>query len=166
MDKMIDDAFFVKFKDNFDKRLVLQKEIYLLQTFGMDLGYRYNWYHRGPYCPDLASDAYDISDNIVEYRNLCTALELTPDAIRTINSYKGWLLQAKPNNVEFTSWVELLSSIHYLQHYSYMDSKDKRNIIRFILDKKCWYKEEQAAYAYDILHSIGLIENVQITNIH
>ena len=44
--------------DTFLKRLRLQKKIYLLQLTGLDSGYRYNWYLRGPYCPSLTEDAF------------------------------------------------------------------------------------------------------------
>ena len=50
--------------DAFSKRLNLQKRIYLLQLTGIDLGYRYNWYLRGPYCPSLTQDAFLLKDEI------------------------------------------------------------------------------------------------------
>ncbi|MFZ2196989.1 MAG: hypothetical protein WAV13_04585, partial [Thermodesulfovibrionales bacterium] len=56
--KAISDSFGGLLIDNFDNRLILQKRFYLLQKFGVDLGYRYNWYAHGPYCPTLTEDAY------------------------------------------------------------------------------------------------------------
>jgi len=40
----------------FDHRVILQKTIFLLQMKGMDMGYRYGMYLRGPYSPDLTRD--------------------------------------------------------------------------------------------------------------
>ncbi len=51
-----------QFKDDFDSRLVLQKTIYLLQAFDLNLGYQFNWYLRGPYSPDLAHATYSLAD--------------------------------------------------------------------------------------------------------
>lgn len=42
----------------FDRRLVLQKTVYLLQEAGVHLGYPYRWYLRGPYSPALADDLF------------------------------------------------------------------------------------------------------------
>ena len=49
---------------DFNSRKILQKKIYLLQLTGIDLGYRYNWYLYGPYCPALASDTFTLRDEI------------------------------------------------------------------------------------------------------
>ena len=50
--------------DNFTKRKILQKKIYLLQLTGVDLGCRYNWYLKGPYCPALANDTFTLREEI------------------------------------------------------------------------------------------------------
>lgn len=41
---------------SFDDRKRLQKAIYLAQIAGIDLGYRYGWYIKGPYSTDLTRD--------------------------------------------------------------------------------------------------------------
>ncbi|HLE75917.1 MAG TPA: hypothetical protein VI864_07755 [Candidatus Bathyarchaeia archaeon] len=53
----------VQFTNDFDKRLILQKTVYLLQAFGLNIGYRYSWYLRGPYSPELAHTAYSVAEN-------------------------------------------------------------------------------------------------------
>lgn len=47
-------------RDSFGERLRLQKTVYLLQGFGMQLGYGFGWYRYGPYSQDLVSDAYTV----------------------------------------------------------------------------------------------------------
>ena len=47
-------------RDSFGERLRLQKTVYLLQAFGMQLGYGFGWYKYGPYSQDLVSDAYAV----------------------------------------------------------------------------------------------------------
>jgi uncharacterized protein YwgA len=44
----------------FDERLILQKSVYLLQAAGIHLGYRFRWYIRGPYSPDMTAGAFGI----------------------------------------------------------------------------------------------------------
>ncbi len=44
----------------FDNRLILQKAVFLLQSAGIKFGYRFRWYLRGPYSPDMTSDAFGI----------------------------------------------------------------------------------------------------------
>lgn len=48
--------------DDFDSRLQLQKSIYLLQAFGINLGYSFAWYLRGPYCSLLTDHGFEIND--------------------------------------------------------------------------------------------------------
>lgn len=46
----------------FNERLRLQKIIYLLQTFGIYLGYDFSWHIRGPYCSILATNGFALRD--------------------------------------------------------------------------------------------------------
>ncbi len=48
---------------SFSDRLCLQKYVYLAQICGVDLGYRFSWYLRGPYCTALTSDAFQLRDD-------------------------------------------------------------------------------------------------------
>lgn len=47
-------------RDTTADRLKLQKTIYLLQAYGLQLGYGFSWYRYGPYSQDLVSDAYRV----------------------------------------------------------------------------------------------------------
>lgn len=47
-------------RDSTEERLKLQKTIYLLQAFGLKLGYGFSWYRYGPYSQDLVYDAYAV----------------------------------------------------------------------------------------------------------
>src|SRR4030042_1761326 len=50
--------------DTFDERLCLQKKIYCVQMAGLDLGYRYNWHIKGPYCPALTRVTFLLKEDI------------------------------------------------------------------------------------------------------
>ena len=46
----------------FDSRLKLQKMVYLLQAFGVYLGYDFSWYLRGPHCLVLTSNGLRLQE--------------------------------------------------------------------------------------------------------
>ena len=48
--------------DTFDDRLRLQKLVYILQAFGVYLGYGFSWYFRGPYCTNLARAGFELAE--------------------------------------------------------------------------------------------------------
>ena len=54
------------YMSDFNSRLILQKTIYLMQEFGLNIGYPFSWYLRGPYSPNLTRDAYELVKNYVE----------------------------------------------------------------------------------------------------
>ncbi len=47
--------------ETFDERLILQKAVYLLQSAGIHMGYRFRWYLKGPYSPDMTADAFALT---------------------------------------------------------------------------------------------------------
>ena len=48
---------------NVTERKEKQKAIYLVKALtGLDLGYSYGWYIRGPYSPSLANDYYELQN--------------------------------------------------------------------------------------------------------
>lgn len=49
---------------SFDDSLILQKAVYLAQAAGVDLGYFFHWYLRGPYSSALTRDAFSMVSEI------------------------------------------------------------------------------------------------------
>ena len=80
------------FKVNyFNNRLKLQKYVFLLRRYGIDLGYSYNYYIRGPYSPELANDYYNLTKVDGE-------IELPEDFLKLIKD-------------KSERWLELASSL-------------------------------------------------------
>jgi len=50
--------------NRFNHRLKLQKYVFLARRYGIDLGYRFNLYIRGPYSPELANDYYSLKEDM------------------------------------------------------------------------------------------------------
>jgi len=46
----------------FSTRLRIQKILYLLQELGLQTGWKFSWYIRGPYSPDLAHELFELQE--------------------------------------------------------------------------------------------------------
>ncbi|GAI03672.1 unnamed protein product, partial [marine sediment metagenome] len=105
----------------FLKRKILQKKTYLLQLTGVDLGYRYNWYIYGPYCPALANDVFALREEI-EHDKEFEEYELNPKTKKKLRILLDTILVIPPG-IEEHERLELLASLHYLKHIAYWAGK-------------------------------------------
>lgn len=103
----------------FSQRLNVQKRLYLVQVLGYDLGYRFSWYLRGPYCSSLTQEAFALRDDLLSGDNDADGFMLSDDAKETIRKAKE--LWRVPNGVTIDQdeWLELLASLHYLKEVAY-----------------------------------------------
>jgi len=96
--------------DSHDSRLQMQKSIYLAQAAGLDLGYRFNWYVRGPYSPNLADDYYeafrdpDFAGTYIASQDLRNRLQGVKNAIGS-----------SPSSATTTEWLEALASVDFIR---------------------------------------------------
>lgn len=95
-----------------DDRIAIQKAVCLIQEAGLQLGYSYNWYVRGPYSPALASDYYQLAGDGAANPD---GLVLTPFAVGVVTKVES--VFNTPPNVPLTRvhWLELLASIVFLK---------------------------------------------------
>ena len=149
--------------DTFSQRFNIQKRIFLIQVLGCDLGYRYGWYIRGPYCRELTADAFTLKDELVAGQNDHEDFELTEETKRRIERAKQ--LWSLPGGlaIDQDDWLELLASIHYLRHIVYWPkgtSREFEPVFRSLIESKPKYKNRKAAAreAWDRLDKFGLIE--------
>jgi len=108
--------------DNFDLgtfegRLVFQKSVYLMQAFGIYLGYRFNWYLRGPYSPSLTKDGFELSDNLAQY----TPARFHQETECRFQQFLGFLGRHKNDE----KWLEVAASIHFLARVLNQADRDK-----------------------------------------
>jgi hypothetical protein len=110
-------------------RKLIQKGVLLGQTLGgVDLGYSYSWYIRGPYSTQLAKSYYELDH----------ALRVEPDEKRQLPSSARVRLQKLrpllkvPAGVDLTQpdWLELLASVVYLGRERGLDNKAIEALIR------------------------------------
>lgn len=148
--------------DSLRGRIALQKKIYLLQLSGLDLGYRFNWYIRGPYSPSLADIAFEVWNNKEYVAEEVSEYELGSESLDLISKIKGLITSKSPfPDLEDYGWLELLASVHYIRHIAYSpnQNKDKQHICQSVLELKPQYKLKHVEKAWDTLNEWDLIEN-------
>ncbi|WP_138918534.1 hypothetical protein [Nitrospirillum viridazoti] len=116
--------------DGVENRLRLQKVVYLTQIAGVELGYNYSWYLKGPYSPSLTKDYYELN-------NLLGNGDKSSDEKKLNDSVLGRLARiremiAKPSEFtrESSYWYELLASIHFLSKTSKYDERKVSEVIK------------------------------------
>ncbi|WP_322073098.1 hypothetical protein [Burkholderia cepacia] len=113
-----------------DDRMALQKVVYLGQIFGADLGYRYSWYVRGPYSPNLTQDYYALNGALAAGDQSSQSRVLN-DRLRGALQQARQLL-SKPPHVQLTLpyWYELLASLDFLVRVSWKSIDEAKQIVR------------------------------------
>jgi hypothetical protein len=98
--------------DTFADRLILQKAIYLAQVAGVQLGYHFHWYLRGPYSPGLTRDAFAVVAAVHQGLNESEGWNLDPASTERLQRLRPLLLGAPRD--ERATRLELLASVHFL----------------------------------------------------
>ncbi len=114
--------------NSLDDRMRLQKAVYIGQVFGVDLGYRYSWYVKGPYSPPLAQDYYELTEAVDDE---LVGLTLHPEVKDKLSKARE-CLKLPPNVQELSTaqWYELLASLHYLYKVSGQSAEKVRETIQ------------------------------------
>jgi len=146
---------------NFLSRKILQKKMYILQLTGVDLGYRFNWYLYGPYCPALASDTFALRDEI-GYDQEFNDYELNAKTRGKLDILKDIAGPCEGVQISEPEWFELLASLHYLKHIAYWSGKTDpgfEQVFEKLGDSKPHFqdKEELAKIAWQKLDDVGLV---------
>lgn len=150
--------------DTFSQRLTLQKEVYLAQLTGADLGYRFNWYLRGPYSPGLTVDAFTLVDEVQGGDREFDEYTLQKSVEQQLD--KAGELWALPERFDGSrdEWLELLASLHYLRHIAYRPKGTARNFDDCFHElaqakPRFSHMKKQARSAWRRLKEFGLIDH-------
>jgi len=123
-----------------EDRVRVQKAVYLGQLSGVDLGYRFSWYLRGPYSSKLTKDYYEVKDAIttgeVDYKKMV----LKPSISEKLSAVSPLLKKPETIPLENEAWLELVASYHYLRKvggYSHDEAlttfeKEKSHLVKFV----------------------------------
>jgi uncharacterized protein YwgA len=107
-------------RDSFGERLRLQKVVYLLQAFGVKLGYGFGWYRYGPYSQNLVSDAYSVlGSRRSEYERAAEEGEwqFSPDTEAKFSEFETIC----GDYLDSVEAVELLASVRFVRNVWYPD---------------------------------------------
>lgn len=109
-----------------DDRKRVQKAVYIGQTAGIDLGYRFSWYLMGPYSPDLTQDYYALAEEMQAGDKSWEGKMLKGEYTQSLRDIRQHL---KPKiQLEDSSWLELLASYHYLRRVSKKTHDEARSV--------------------------------------
>ena len=97
-----------------DDRIAIQKIVCLTQEAGLQLGYSFNWYVRGPYSPALASDYYQIAAARDAVEADTKQFVLTEVAATAVQKVSAVLNVPQEVGLDRVRWLELLASIAFL----------------------------------------------------
>lgn len=117
---------------SFDKRLKMQKMVYLLQEEGVNIGhYGFDWYKHGPYSQVLLDDMY------MENERECVQLSYTPEAEKRIECLKKIFddIEAQ-EQYGIKNWTECLASIHFLVNKELGSNTSEKEVLCELVKRK------------------------------
>jgi uncharacterized protein YwgA len=124
-------------RENTAKRLVLQKTIYLLQAYGLKLGYGFSWYKYGPYSQDLVQDAYEVLNFARPvYQGRTKSFEFSTSCRKRFDKFKEICGKALENPAQ----LELIASVNFARTTWYPEAEvdDQTFISQFISERKSY----------------------------
>lgn len=136
------------FESSFNDRLIFQKTIYLLQAFGLYLGYYFSWYIHGPYSITLTKDGFALIDRYYELP-LVRFVKAEDETI--FRKFQIFLGKRKKD----AEWLEILASIHLLKKLYPTAHKEK--IIEKVMNKDPHFNRENCEEAFVYLKEFRLI---------
>lgn len=113
--------------DTLEDRKIFQKTVYLIQAFGIPLGYTFNWYIHGVYCPDLANIGYEITE---KYDQISQARFQDRNTEQRFQSFLSFIKPIKEDQVR----LEASSSLHFISDKN--PDADRDMVIQFVMDEK------------------------------
>jgi uncharacterized protein YwgA len=118
-----------KFYTNLSNRKILQKYIYIFQEifYKQSLSYSYNLYIYGPYSPSLTKDLIELHNGESGYGNLAKQYKLGDEITKTIIKMQQFVAEkaAYASDLDDISWLELISTYHYLYEKTYLKYSDR-----------------------------------------
>jgi len=104
---------------SFDDRKIMQKQVFLIQKFGVPLGFDYGWYLSGPYSPELTRYYYDMASRQSEYESKTAGVRLSQKLLDAVDRFKR-ILGSDLANVDL---LEAMSTVTYLRKPSMVEAK-------------------------------------------
>lgn len=142
---------------DFSDRLILQKTIYLAQEAGVNLGYYFSWYLKGPYCTALTNDAFAIREEVESDFDSSEGWELDSKSKQRLVKLKQILPSGDKESRART--LELLASVHFLIDRGQVNGVDASAIRDLLLKYKKSFSEPEIKDAITNLRQVGLLKH-------
>lgn len=143
--------------DTFDQRLILQKAVYLLQAAALHLGYRYRWYLRGPYCTEVAGDAFGIIREGRAAKDELATWGFDNVSAEKARKLKSLLDRDGESEVDKARRLELLASVLFLVKTRQTSPDDINQTNKILNANDKHYSDEEVQAAFEELRDNGLL---------
>lgn len=149
--------------DTFNDRLLMQKSVYLAQALGVNLGYHFGWYLRGPYSPALTRDLFEtlagspIDRHQLQKYTLDERSSRTLSKLRTLFQTQKKRIEADPDQTAFASWLERLASVHFVVKNEQVPGHEPSRISSMLRRAGKRYKTAEIDNALRVCRENGLL---------
>ena len=140
--------------DLFKDRLIVQKAIYLAQAAGVDLGYFYGWYLRGPYCSSVADDLFAAVEDPQAVEDAVDRWELDSEWRTKLDRFKTLI---EPEDDELARRLELWASVHFLVTRKQVKDRSAKAIAALLEKFGKDFEEEEVEGAVERLEEAGTL---------
>lgn len=133
---------------SFNDRLRFQKIIYIMNSAGIDLDYRFGWHLRGPYSSSLASDGFALTNRPETFIDI--PYRVPEKCAKIIENIR----EKFSNDITDISKLELFAAILFIAK-SEGESTDSE-IVERVRNRKPWFDESTIESALHRLRESGL----------
>jgi hypothetical protein len=125
--------------EDFSERKRIQKIVCLLDLFGIKLGFNFNWYHYGPYSPDLTKTLFELPER--PWRGATQLTRREKERIAAFREFVG-------SDFESADAMELLGSLFFLDNIGKRANASDEQILTIFREKKPTFSEESILKAW------------------
>jgi uncharacterized protein YwgA len=137
----------------FDDRKRVQKAVYLGQLSGVDLGYRFGWYIRGPYSTRLTNDYFPLAESLASEDTDCEGKTLKKGVKEKLAKIRPLMNNPEDVDLPQEDWLELVASLDFLTRVSKLDEQE----VLKVLEKEKSHVFGFVDQAKQALLSVGLL---------
>jgi len=141
----------------FNDRLILQKTVYLLQSAGIHIGYRFRWYLRGPYSPDMTAGAFGIVNEGEYGQKELQGWKLDDESKKRAVVLRPLLHQAGEAKSATVRRLELLASVLFLVKTGQAKTSDPSGTSSILRKNDKHYNPDEVKDASKQLKAYGLL---------
>jgi hypothetical protein len=140
---------------SFDDRLILQKAVYLAQAAGVELGYFFHWYLRGPYSPSLTRDAFAMVSEMNGGLDDSEGWQFDDKSIKRLADLKPLIHEAQ--RAPLAGRLELLASVLFLLLNRRAQAGDSAGLRDVLLRYGKEFTQDEINDAVEKLRQYGLV---------